>query len=246
MYAKGGLTPVHISVKQKASLTTSRNKPFAVDNMPNKRHCWSYGTICKQNWWTCCTGQTLGWFNKRTTGTSVTWQWPTHHKYPHACGQLKTVHIWVFTMHAPSSTDVPILFLNQQIICIIFRPSLNRHSNHFLGQKYNTNFKVSNWHVWYFQNVKLSFFFYLDKHFYIYIPVWEMPCQEEREGLKNKLKQVDYRGVKLFKMCYFKNEGCFQTENLQKEMYLGHSITKESSAILHFRIWWRHVKTKNN
>ena len=36
MYAKGGLTPVHISVKQKASLTTNRNKPFAVDNKPKK------------------------------------------------------------------------------------------------------------------------------------------------------------------------------------------------------------------
>ena len=42
-----------------------------------------------------------------------------------------------------------------------------------------------------------------------------------------------------FKMFYYKNEGCYWTENLQNEMYLGCSITKESwklkgSAILHF------------
>ena len=43
-------------------------------------------------------------------------------------------------------------------------------------------------------------------------------------------------------MPYYKNEGCYWTENLQKEMYLGCSITKQSwklmgSAILHFEIY---------
>ena len=43
-------------------------------------------------------------------------------------------------------------------------------------------------------------------------------------------------------MPYYKNEGCYWTENLQNEMYLGYSITKQSwklrgSAILHFEIY---------
>ena len=45
-----------------------------------------------------------------------------------------------------------------------------------------------------------------------------------------------------FKIPYYKNEGCYWTENLQNEMCLGCSITKESwklrgSAILHFEIY---------
>ena len=51
-------------------------------------------------------------------------------------------------------------------------------------------------------------------------------------------------GVKTpnFKMPYYKNEGCYRTENLENEMYLGCSIAKESwklwgSAILHFEIY---------
>ena len=50
-------------------------------------------------------------------------------------------------------------------------------------------------------------------------------------------------GVKTpnFKMPYYKNEGCYLSENLQNEMYLGCSITEESlklrgSAILSFEI----------
>ena len=44
-----------------------------------------------------------------------------------------------------------------------------------------------------------------------------------------------------FQMPYYKNEGCYWTENLQNEMYLGCSITKESwklrgSAILQFEL----------
>ena len=43
-----------------------------------------------------------------------------------------------------------------------------------------------------------------------------------------------------FKMPYYKNEGCYRTENFQKETYLGCSINIESwklggSAILHLR-----------
>ena len=45
-----------------------------------------------------------------------------------------------------------------------------------------------------------------------------------------------------FKIPYYKSEGWYRTENLQKEMYLGCSMTKESwklrdTAILHFRIY---------
>ena len=44
-----------------------------------------------------------------------------------------------------------------------------------------------------------------------------------------------------FQKLYYKNEGCYRPENLQKEMYLGCFITRGSgnlrdSAILHFRI----------
>ena len=57
-------------------------------------------------------------------------------------------------------------------------------------------------------------------------------------------------GVKLpnFKIPFYKNEGCYWTENLQNEMYLGCSITKESwklrgSAILHFE---RYMTSREN
>ena len=45
-----------------------------------------------------------------------------------------------------------------------------------------------------------------------------------------------------FKTFYYKNEGCYQTENRQNEIYLGCSITKESwklrgSVILHIEIY---------
>ena len=60
-------------------------------------------------------------------------------------------------------------------------------------------------------------------------------------------------GVKTlnFEIPYYKNEGCYRTENLQKEMYLGCSMTKASwklrgSAIFNFRIYMMSRENKES
>ena len=53
-----------------------------------------------------------------------------------------------------------------------------------------------------------------------------------------------------FKLFYFQNETWYRAKKLWKDIHLGNLSLNEGKhsvglAVLNFRIWWRHVKTKN-